>query len=77
MAALQEYYLTFKDVNSPLELEKFLFKLKTANSGKLTVESIPQSYPGQVWFWTNLSVTPLQFMKEKNSKLKNNEVVNA
>lgn len=70
MAALQTYFLTFEDVKSPLDMEEKLFKIKNLNDGKLTIESIPQRFPGQVWFWTNLTKVPLKFPKANSEKKK-------
>lgn len=68
MAGLQGYFLTFIDVKSALDAEKKLFKIKSINHDKLTVQSMPENYPGQVWFWTNLTQIKMQFMKEKSKK---------
>ncbi len=84
MAALQGYYLTFENVESALDLEEKLFKIKNLDDDKLTIESIPQNFPSQVWFWTNLTKVPLKFPKanqekreKEKLKLKNKEAQNA
>ena len=78
MAALQGFFLTFIEVKSPLDMEEKLFKIKTLSGDRLTIESVPQSFPSQVWFWTDMTKIPLQFLsKENKSKLKKEEAQDA
>jgi hypothetical protein len=68
MPSLQEKYLTFEEAKSALDLEEKLFMIKNRNNGKLTVESIPQSFPGFVWYWIDTHTSTLKFIQEKRKK---------
>lgn len=70
MAALQGYYLTYVEAKSPIDLEKKLFKIKVINDGKLTIEKIPEKFPGLAWFWTNQTKLPLNFISQDRIKNK-------
>lgn len=68
MPSLQEKYLTFEEAKSALDLEEKLFMIKNKNSGKLTIESIPQKFPGFVWYWIDTQTSTLKFIRKKRKE---------
>ena len=64
-------FLTFIDVESPIDMEEKLFKVKISQQGKLLVEPpLPQKFPGQVWHWVEIESNPLKFMIARTEKKK-------